>query len=67
MPLPTVSDAGATLQEQSKPRLSSFDSGQEFDLAHLAEVCRLVQLAEREDEAHELKGYVFEDSLLVPE
>ncbi len=49
-------------QAESKPCLTSFDSGQEFSLEHLAEVCRLVEFAVIDD--RELKGYVFDDSCL---
>jgi hypothetical protein len=59
-----VPDLVAPPQTQDRPRLRSHDSGQEFSLAHWLEVCRLVELAERDD--RELKGYVFDDSLLVP-
>ncbi len=58
-----VSGPAAPPQAQSKPRLSSYDSSQECSLAHLANVCRLVELAQRED--GELKGYVFDDSCLL--
>lgn len=46
-------------QTESKPVLISFDSSQEFSLAHLLELYTLV---EREDS--ELKGYVFDDECL---
>jgi hypothetical protein len=49
-------------QTQSKPCLSSYDSGQECSLAHWLEVCRLVELAERED--REPKRNAFDDSFL---
>jgi hypothetical protein len=49
-------------QAERKPRLTSFDSGPEFSLEHLAEVCRLVEFAVMDD--RELKGYVFDDSCL---
>jgi hypothetical protein len=65
MPYSVVPDLVAPPQAQGKPRLSSYDSGQEFSLAHWLEVRRLVELAERDD--RESKGYVFDDSLLVPE
>ena len=63
MPYTVVPDLVAPLQAQDKPHLSSYDSGQEFSLTHWLEVCRLVELAERDD--RELKGYLFDDSLLV--
>jgi hypothetical protein len=62
MAFPTLSDPVVTPQAQSKPRLSSFDSEQEFSLEHFLEVRRLVALAARED--RELKGYVFDDALV---
>jgi len=62
MPASLVSDLETSPQTQSKPRLSSFDSAQEFSLEHFLEVRRLVAMAERED--RELKGYVFDDSLV---
>jgi hypothetical protein len=57
-----VSDPGASPQAQSRPRLSSLDSGQECSVEHWLEICRLVELVEIED--HELKGCVFDDSLV---
>lgn len=48
---------------QGKPRLSSYDSSEEFSFEHLLEVRRLVALAEQD----ELKNYVFDDSLLCHE
>jgi hypothetical protein len=63
MPCSILPDLVATPQAQDKPSLSSFDSGQEFSLEHWLEVRRLVALAERDD--RELKGYVFDDSLVV--
>ena len=62
MPCSVVSDSIPLPQVQTKPGLSSFDSGQEFSVEHFLEVRRLVALAERED--RELKGYVFDDSLV---
>jgi len=53
----------ASSQFAQKPTLSSYDSAQEFSLAHWLEVRRLVKLAERED--IESKSDVFDDSLLV--
>jgi hypothetical protein len=50
-------------QAEGKPRLTSFDSGQEFSLEHLLAVYKLV---EREDSR--LEGYVFDDTILrVPQ
>ena len=46
-------------QPESKPRLTSFDSGQECSLDHWLEVCKLV---EKED--FDLDRYVFDDSCL---
>lgn len=46
-------------QTESKPRLTSHDSGQECSLDHWLEVYRLV---EKED--FDLDGYVFDDSCL---
>jgi len=60
MPYTVVPDLVAPSQAQSKPILSSYDSGQEFSLVHWLEVRRLVELEEGES-----KGYVFDDSLLV--
>ncbi|HXS77244.1 MAG TPA: hypothetical protein VN753_13785 [Terracidiphilus sp.] len=57
-----ASDPVVSPQAQSKPRLSSLDSEQEFSLEHFLEVRRLIALAERED--RELKGYVFDDALI---
>jgi len=62
MAFSTLSDPVVTPQASSKPRLSSFDSEQEFSLEHFLEVRRLVALAARED--RELKGYVFDDALV---
>ena len=64
MPHLVVPDFVAPPQTQGKPNLSTYDSGHECSLAHWLEVCRLVELAERDD--LESKGYVFDDSLLVP-
>jgi hypothetical protein len=63
MPYSLVPDSVAATQAQGKPCLSSYDSGQETSLAHWLEVCRLVELAEREDQ--ESEGYVFDDSCLL--
>ena len=63
MPYSVVPDSVAPPQTQGKPNLSSYDSGQECSIAHWMEVCRLVELAERDD--RELKGYVFDDSCLL--
>jgi len=60
-----IPDFVAHPQTQGKPRLSSYDSCQECSLAHWLEVCRLVELAERED--REPKRNAFDDSLLVPQ
>jgi hypothetical protein len=49
-------------QAECKPCLTSFDSGQEFSLEHLAEVCKMVEIAAIDH--RELKGYVFDDSCL---
>lgn len=46
-------------QAESKPRLTSHDSGHECSLEHWLEV---VQLVEKED--LDLDGYVFDDSCL---
>ena len=62
MPASLVSNLETSAQTQSKPRLRSFDSEQEFSLEHFLEVRRLVAMAERED--RDLKGYVFDDSLV---
>jgi len=48
-----------TVQVDSKPRLTSHDSGHECSLEHWLEVCKLV---EKED--FDLDGYVFDDSCL---
>jgi hypothetical protein len=53
----------APLEPQGKPNLTSYDSGQECSLAHWLEVCRLVELSERED--REPKRNAFDDSLLL--
>ena len=63
MPYSVVPDSVALPQAQSKPSPSSYDSGHECSIAHWLEVCRLVELAERDD--RELKGYVFDDSCLL--
>jgi hypothetical protein len=64
MPYSVVPDSVvAPPQAQGKPNPSSYDSGQECSIAHWLEVCRLVELAERDD--RELKGYVFDDSCLL--
>lgn len=47
-------------QAESKPSLTSHDSGQECSLEHWLEVCRLVEIAERED--REPKRNAFDDS-----
>jgi hypothetical protein len=47
------------VQAESKPRLTSHDSGQECSLEHWLEVYRLV-----EKEEFDLDGYVFDDSCL---
>jgi hypothetical protein len=62
MPYSIVPNPVAPPQAQGKPILNSYDSGQEFSLAHWLEVCRLVELVEIEE--RELKGYVFDDSLV---
>ena len=62
MAFSTLSDPVVTPQAPCQPRLSSFDSEQEFSLEHFLEVRRLVALAARED--RELKGYVFDDALV---
>ena len=64
MPYTVVPDLIAHPETQERPRLSSYDSGQECSIVHWLEVCKLVELAERDD--RELKGYVFDDSLLIP-
>jgi len=58
----SVYDSGASPQSQSRPRLSSLDSGQECSVEHWLELCRLVELVEIED--RELNGCVFDDSLV---
>jgi len=63
MKYPLVSVPICPPQADAKPSLNSFDSGQEFSLEHLAEVCRLVERAETEN--RELNGYVFDDSCLL--
>jgi hypothetical protein len=62
MPYSVVRDLVAPPHAQEKPILSSYDSGQECSLTHWLEVCRLVELVEIED--RELKGCVFDDSLV---
>lgn len=57
---PTVPNASASTQV--KPCLSSYDSCLECSLEHWLEVHKLVESAARED--RELKGYVFDDSLV---
>ncbi|MGA7342994.1 MAG: hypothetical protein WBE72_05520 [Terracidiphilus sp.] len=47
------------VQTESKPRLTSHDSGHEFSLDHWLEVYQLV-----EKEEFELEGYVFDESCL---
>jgi hypothetical protein len=54
-----VSDPVVPHQAQSKPHLASYDSSQEFSLAHWLE---LIKLVERED--REPQGYVFDDACL---
>lgn len=54
--------SGTPPPKQIRPRLSSLDSGQECSVEHWLELCRLVELVEIED--RELKGFVFEDSLV---
>jgi hypothetical protein len=50
-------------QAEGKPRLTSFDSGQEFSLERLLATYKLV---ERED--FDLEGYVFDETCLrVPQ
>jgi hypothetical protein len=63
MPYSVIPEPIAPPQAQSKPVLSSYDSGQEFSLMHWLEVRRLVELAELDE--RESKGYIFDDSLLV--
>jgi hypothetical protein len=63
MPYSVLPDFVVSPQPQGKPKLTSYDSGQECSFAHWLEVRRLVELADREDP--ESKGYVFDDSLLV--
>jgi len=46
-------------QAESKPRLMSYDSGQECSLEHLLALYKLV-----EEEDFALDGYVFDDSCL---
>jgi hypothetical protein len=53
----------APLEAQGKPHVCSFDSGQECSLAHWLEVCRLVELAEKEE--REPKRNAFDDSLVL--
>jgi hypothetical protein len=56
-----VPEPEASLQAQPKPHLNSYDSCQECSLAHFLEVCRLVEMAERED--CKPKRNAFDDSL----
>jgi hypothetical protein len=48
-----------TAQAESKPRLTSHDSGQECSLEHLLALYKLV-----EEEDLDRDGYVFDDSCL---
>ena len=64
-PIMQSSSASAYVSQpeaQNKPRLTSFDSGQECSLDHRLEVIRIVEKAEEEDD---LYGYVFDDQLLL--
>jgi hypothetical protein len=62
VPYSVVPDLVAPFQPQGKPNLTSYDSSHECSLAHWLEVCRIVELVEIED--RELKGCVFDDSLV---
>lgn len=57
-----IPDLVASPEAQSKPHMCSFDSGYECSLAHWLEVCRLVELAEKQD--REPKRNAFDDSLI---
>jgi len=65
MQCPFVLNTNLDPRAQCKPRLTSLDSSQECSLAHLEEVCRIVEIADFDD--HELKGYLFDDSCLLIE
>lgn len=54
-----VLDPAHPPQAEGKPRLSSFDSGQEFSLERLLAVYKLV-----EHENFDLEGYVFDETCL---
>jgi hypothetical protein len=62
MPYPLITDFAAPPEAQCKPHVCSFDSGQECSLAHWLEVCRLVELAEKEE--RKPKRNAFDDSFL---
>jgi hypothetical protein len=46
-------------QKATRPRLTSYDSGQECSLEHWL---GLIKLVEREAQDHDLDGYVFDDA-----
>ncbi len=60
MSLSTILEPETSFHTQIKPRLDSYDSGEEFSLAHFCELRKLVEVDE-----HELDGYVFDDSCLT--
>jgi hypothetical protein len=54
-----VAEPVRRLQAESRPSLTSYDSGQECSLEHWLEVYKLVEKAE-----FDMDGYVFDDSCL---
>jgi hypothetical protein len=59
MQYPLISDRVVSPSAQNKPHPASYDSNQEFSLAHRLELIRLVEKEDRE-----LTGYVFDDACL---
>ena len=59
MQYPPVLEPVAPAQAESKPRLTSHDSGQECSLEHLLALYKLVEEVDLD-----LDGYVFDDSCL---
>jgi len=61
---PVIEAEGKPLPEsfihaETKPRLDSYDSAQEFSLQHLVQLYKLLEI-----EDYELDGYVFDDTCL---
>ena len=51
-----VLEAESCLHTETKPRLDSYDSGEECSMDHLRELFRLLEV-----EDHDLDGYLFDD------